>query len=75
MSDNVYIDGIKLPTSDLLPCPFCGGKADIVVGFRSSHASKGMISHIDCNDCGAQGEKFDQLDCKDKAIKAWNKRI
>lgn len=48
---------------DLLPCPFCGGKADerLVPGEWEGY----QIKHIYCTNCGAdRGNK-----------KQWNKRV
>ena len=51
--------------TELKPCPFCGGEADIVVyGATGEHT-------IECLTCGAEGAtEYD----KAEAIEAWNTR-
>jgi Lar family restriction alleviation protein len=50
----------------LLPCPFCGGQAEIVrVGTRS------QSTIIDCSDCGCRLESADE---GDQYGDAWNRR-
>ena len=52
--------------TELLPCPFCGSEADIVVyGATGEHT-------VECLECGAEGAtEYDEA----KAIEAWNTRI
>lgn len=59
---------------DLQHCPFCCGKPFLIEGFRGGKESKDRIAFYECQGCGAQGEKFAGIDCKEKAIDAWNKR-
>jgi len=51
----------------LLPCPFCGGKA---------HIKECLTPFVYCGNCDTQlGVKQpDQLDTKERLIKAWNTR-
>lgn len=49
--------------ADLLPCPFCGGEAQL---------SEGISYYVFCPDCGAEGPWDD--DSRDKAINGWNAR-
>lgn len=54
----------------LKPCPFCGGKAKFVYEMPQGT----MV----CQKCGARvaifSDAYEQGDCKDKAIEAWNRR-
>lgn len=51
---------------ELLPCPFCGGDAEIesIPSFRNSH-------FVRCKICLSSVRGYDT---KDKAIAAWNRR-
>ena len=57
----------------LLPCPFCGGKADFgYIYYESPHGITIM-----CKECGVSTKKFEMnidYSAKDKAIEAWNMR-
>lgn len=55
-------------TSELLPCPFCGGEAEILTA-ESMHG--GYLFGIMCNDCRSRGDVFDT---EAEAIEAWNTR-
>lgn len=52
--------------SKLLPCPFCGGKAD--TGFEDFHAG----GHVKCTECGVVGPVWSND--TDEATAAWNLR-
>ena len=51
----------------LKPCPFCGGKAEILSGFNGKYTVQ----------CGSGGCMANIAWCtnKDSAIKAWNRRV
>lgn len=71
----------------ILPCPFCGGKAD----FESEtacygHGDYAKVVRVRCEDCGCAGADVDDRDyelgrCigteeqKTRAIAAWNRRV
>jgi len=57
--------------TELLPCPFCGGKAHktYVSDFRISSPRTG--SRVTCGQCPAQSGAFGN---EDEAIAAWNRR-
>lgn len=72
---------------ELKPCPFCRGKAKLVGGdidVRPIQDENGayiaadvevMPSWVECIDCGATGEVFDQDDNdQQNAAEAWNRR-
>lgn len=50
----------------LLPCPFCGGKAAIVLGMKQTVRTVDVA----CQDCGGAMPAF----CEDDAISDWNTR-
>ena len=54
--------------SELKPCPFCGGEAEILTA-ESMHG--GYLSGIMCNDCRSRGDVYDT---EAEAIEAWNTR-
>lgn len=49
---------------NLLPCPFCGGKAQVFDDRRHPYDTDG---HIGCTKCGARINDFN--------VEAWNKRV
>ena len=55
--------------TDLKPCPFCGGEADILEhqfeGFSPTYG-------VTCLDCNCETYQF--FDTEDEAIAAWNRR-
>lgn len=68
-------------TVGLLPCPFCGGEAEM--SYYLKGASRDVAGHyVECSLCSAGGEPFDiQGEMPDrveytkaKAIAAWNTR-
>lgn len=54
--------------SELLPCPFCGGEAEMLTA-ESMHG--GYMFGIMCNDCRSRGDVYDT---EAEAIAAWNSR-
>ena len=68
------IDQKEMP-EELLPCPFCGGKAmHLHTRVKSSRDETVMLDYdqIDCSVCRASTRSY--CDNKEGAIKAWNKR-
>ena len=53
-----------MSNKELLPCPFCGGEADIE-GISEIH-------YISCKNCYAETRTYGS---KGEAINAWNKRV
>jgi len=56
-------------SSNLLPCPFCGGVAEskTIMGMSGSDVG----GHVYCTRCYVEGFGFDQSD----AEKLWNTRV
>lgn len=54
--------------TELKPCPFCGGEAEILTA-ESMHG--GYLFGIMCNDCCSRGDVYDN---EAEAIAAWNTR-
>lgn len=68
-------------TSDLLPCPFCGGEGEM--SWFAKGDSPALAGYfVECTSCSASGEPFDiqgEMPDRDeytrqKAITAWNTR-
>lgn len=59
-------------TEKLKKCPFCGNEAQEATTFTGNTFS----TLIWCNNCNISMTRLgeDSTDCKDKAIKAWNRR-
>lgn len=62
--------------AELLPCPFCGGKAKAISFI--DHSTVMPACKILCCDCGANSVVFVAEDhsfaYQEQAIEAWNKR-
>lgn len=43
-------------TSELLPCPFCGGKAEMRIEDLYEDQSYGRRAWVRCKDCGGRVE-------------------
>ena len=54
--------------SELLPCPFCGGEAEMLT---AESMNGGYLFGIMCNDCCSRGDVYDT---EAEAIEAWNTR-
>jgi len=54
--------------TELLPCPFCGGEAEILT---AESMNGGYLFGIMCNDCRSRGDVYDT---EAEAIEAWNTR-
>ena len=60
---------------ELKPCPFCGGKAELV-----NYGLTGKLKVVQCSDCGArtriQANVFDpDIKRGESIIEAWNRRV
>lgn len=55
----------------LKPCPFCGGKAELLDGREISGLDPGFW--VTCSQCGAEGPEYDS-NGRQHAINAWNRR-
>lgn len=53
---------------ELLPCPFCGGEAEMLT---AESMNGGYLFGIMCNDCRSRGDVYDT---EAEAISAWNSR-
>jgi len=55
----------------LKPCPFCGGKAEVV-----DYGLTGKLKVVQCSDCGARTRVFDPyIKFGESGIEAWNRRV
>lgn len=73
----------------LMPCPFCGGKANMItIANGSTHHDVSFTFGIECSECGTclpwvhelratleDGELKITKDERDKAVEEWNRRI
>jgi len=72
----------RTDTPELLPCPFCGGKAqhthDRLPGNADPEAiwpsAPEDIHHVRCNDQDCRGWASHSRDTEEKAIATWNRR-
>lgn len=73
----------------LMPCPFCGGKANMItITNGSTHHDVSFTFGIECSECGTclpwvrelratleDGELKITKDEREKAVEEWNRRI
>lgn len=73
----------------LMPCPFCGGKANMItIANGSTHHDVSFTFGIECSECGTclpwvhelratleNGELKITKDERDKAVEEWNRRM
>ena len=57
--------------NELKPCPFCGGKAELIRNYNPDNKSQYINSHVICTVCGFQIHSDYHTE---KTIKAWNQR-
>ena len=64
---------------ELLPCPFCGGKAELATINNLGHDIIGVV--VRCKNCHSEGSSFkygymspEENERTEKAIAAWNNR-
>lgn len=56
-------------TTKLLPCPFCGGKAELNTWGNDRDGCH--VAKVICDSCSASADSFET---QDQAITAWNRR-
>lgn len=62
---------MKDKDTELLPCPFCGGKAKLIINMQS-------FAMVRCENCSAKTKNVMQsVDycAVDEAVKLWNQRM
>ena len=57
--------------TELKPCPFCGGKAELKTFWGGFHIRR-YINVVQCTSCRANSGEWK---IKPKAIEAWNRRV
>lgn len=65
---------------NLLPCPFCGGKATVWIDKEVGHGYVDSKYYVKCDSCHAQGPSFNTRESTEsKCVRActahWNQRI
>lgn len=53
----------------ILPCPFCGGEAKIVINENFNYK---FVCFASCTNCGVETPRY--FNTKEKVIETWNKR-
>ena len=56
----------------LKPCPFCGGKAKIILSTQERDKFQSRLWLVRCPVCGANQLPFSE---KHYAVEAWNRRV
>ncbi|MBR4930736.1 MAG: Lar family restriction alleviation protein [Bacteroidaceae bacterium] len=57
----------------LLPCPFCGGEAE-VIGHYIKAGANNFQYFVRCKKCKARPQPFYTFKKKEKAVEVWNTR-
>ena len=57
--------------AELLPCPFCGGVAELVETMGSQASAFSPYFRVTCAECGVHQDQWDE---RKPAIAAWNTR-
>ena len=60
---------------ELKPCPFCGGKARVVIKSFDVFMNGAFVI---CEKCGARTDLIEtnaEYSAKDRAVEYWNKRV
>lgn len=55
----------------LLPCPFCGGEAELL---HEEDYSSHQLWRVECEECDCCTSEYYDNPGKEHAIRAWNKR-
>ena len=73
-----------IPTTELLPCPFCGGEPFLETNSRAYvNGSSERVSYVRCKKCNARtgkvplskyGHTQSSKEAVDEAISRWNTR-
>lgn len=54
----------------LKPCPFCGGKAEMLI---SEYEDSRKEYLVDCTECCGMVERW--VDTEEEAVEQWNRRV
>ena len=69
-----YMGKVRMEMEKLKPCPFCGGKAEIVI----NKSKRGQTANIHCTKCSCRKTLLRYPDyvgsIEEEAIEAWNRR-
>jgi len=73
---NDFDKGDKKSAKELKPCPFCGGKAELITNYINH---KKTFFYVLCIECNAAAKEYSDNVVfnkagKEQAIAAWNKR-
>lgn len=62
---------------ELKPCPFCGGRAELLVKEFAISGCKAK-AFVRCTECGAESDCYSEnisYCANDRATEAWNRRV
>lgn len=60
-----------MSVAKLKPCPFCGGKAEIV--YRTNYSAH-KFYRTECSECDARTASYEDEPGKGEAIERWSRR-
>lgn len=72
MIDHVvaYMGKVRMEMTQLKPCPFCGGKAEMLINEYNDSRKEYLVA---CAECDGMVERWRETE--EEAVEQWNRRV